>query len=211
MKGFGTSSEPPELISMDRSTATFRMKKFAALVDVPTGTDYRTVTMDFKKAEIALQSSALSSVVTADFSPSTMKVVFPDSFSREFMDAEVLPALSHIVIDPAKAAAAGVTPSPSGAIKIISSPEGVQVSIDGNYVGTAPGIFSDIPAGTHTLTFTRENYEPISREVTVTEGQTIQVSVFLAGLQPAPTQAPGFCGVLAALALVLCAIGWIRR
>ena len=36
--------------------------------------------MNFKKAEIALQNSALSSVVTADFSPAKVKITFPDNF-----------------------------------------------------------------------------------------------------------------------------------
>jgi len=211
MKGFGTSAEPPELISMDRSSATFRMKKFAALADVPTGTEYRTVTMNFKKAEIALQNSALSSVVTADFSPSTLKVTFPDSYNRGFVDADVLPALTHIVIDPAKAALVEQTPSTCGAIKIVSSPEGAQVSIDGDYVGTAPGTFSDIPAGPHTLKFSRDGYEPVSREITVTELETIQVSVFLAAVEPAPTQVPGFTLLPAGIALVLCFFMRLRK
>lgn len=55
LKGLSTSSDPPELISMDRSSATIRMKKFADTSDVPTGTEYRTASMNFKKAEIALQ------------------------------------------------------------------------------------------------------------------------------------------------------------
>jgi hypothetical protein len=214
LKGLSTSSEPPELITMDRSSATIRMKQFASVADVPTGTEYRTVTMNFKKAEIALQSSALSSVVTADFTPSTITITFPDSYNRQFMDADVLPSITHIVIDPVKAAAAAAsavqTQPTGGAIKALSSPEGITVSIDGNYVGTAPSTFSDIPAGQHTLTFAKENYEPVSKEVTVTEGQTIQVTVFLSPVPPTP-QAPGFAGILAGIALALCVFVRIRK
>jgi hypothetical protein len=202
LKGLGTSSEPPELIAMDRSSATIRMKQFAALADVPAGTEYRTVTMDFKKAEIALQQSAISSVVSADFSPDLITVTFPDRFSRQFNDAHILPSLTHIVVDPAKAAAAGPVHPDGGAIRVLSSPEGIQVSIDGNYAGTAPGTFADLPAGEHRLEFSKEGYESIARTVTVTEGQPVQVSVFLAYIPPTPTQTPGFFGItgLAALA-----------
>lgn len=213
LKGLSTSSEPPELIAMDRSSATIRMKQFASRSDVPTGTEYRTVTMNFKKAEIALQSSALSSVVTADFSPATITITFPDSYNRQFTDADILPSLTHIVIDPVKAAAAGAgqTPATNGAIKVISSPEGAQIMMDGTYVGTAPATFSDIPAGPHTLSFSKENHEPVSKEVTVTGGQTIQVTVFLSYIPPTPKQAPGFAGVLAGIALGLCVIVRMRK
>jgi len=211
LKGLSTSSEPPELISMDRSTATIRMKKFADTTDVPTGTEYRTASMNFKKAEIALQQSALSNVVTADFSPATIKLTFPDTYSRQFDDADVLPALTHTVIDPVKAAAVSQTPSTNGAVKVTSSPAGVQVSLDGQYVGTAPATFPDIPAGTHTLAFTKDQYAPVSKTVNVTAGQTILVSVFLAYVEPTPTaSAPGFAGILAAGALVLAACVMMR-
>src|SRR5512136_1043607 len=79
-KGLTTSTEPPELKSMDRSSAVLLMKKFADTLDVATGTEYRTATMDFKKAEVALQNSALGGVVTADFSPEKIVLTFPDSY-----------------------------------------------------------------------------------------------------------------------------------
>ena len=224
LKGLSTSSEPPELISMDRSSATIRMKKFADTSDVPTGTEYRTASMNFKKAEIALQNSALSSVVTADFSPSVIKVSFPDSFSRSFDNVDVLPSVIHIIIDPAKAARAAANasapntaPNPvpttvtTGAIKVISSPVGVNVAIDGKEAGPAPGTFTDIPEGSHTLTFTKENYATTSKTVSVKAGQTIQVSVFLAYIEPTTKPAPGFACIVALTALALCALGMRTR
>lgn len=213
LKGLGTSSEPPELITMDRSSATIRLKQFASLFDVPTGTEYRTVSMDFKKAEIALQQSAVNSVVSADFSPAVITVTFPDTYNRRFTDADTLPSLTHIVIDQAKAASAVQTPTTNGAIKVVSTPEGARVDIDGNFVGTAPATFTDIPAGSHTLRFSMDNYESVEKTVTVKEGQTIQISVFLAIIQPTPTQAPGFAGMsaLAGIALLLVVMAVRRR
>ena len=214
LKGLSTSSEPPELIAMDRSSATIRMKKYADTSDVPTGTEYRTASVNFKKAEIALQQSALSSVVTADFSPDSIKVTFPDKYERTFSSSDVLPSITHVVIDPKKAAAAAAsaTPSTNGAIKILSSPDGVQVSLDGQVIGTAPDTFADIPAGTHTLQFSKDNYQPVSKTLTVTAGQTVQVSVFLSYQGPTPTQqAPGYGLLLAAGALGICLLLRMRR
>jgi hypothetical protein len=160
--------------------------------------------MNFKKAEIAVKESALSSVVSADFSPATAKVTFADNYNRQFENSDVLPSITHIIIDPAKAAAVPQTPATGGAIKVVSSPAGVQVAIDGSPAGTAPYTFTDIPAGPHTLTFSKENYQSVSKTVTVKTGQTIQVSAFLAYVEPVATQSPGFVGIAAALAFVLC-------
>lgn len=215
LKGLGTSSEPPELVSMDRSTATLRMKKFAATSDVPTGTEYRTVSMNFNKAQIALDNSALSSVVTADFSPATMKVRFPDAYERTFVDSEVLPSITHIIVDPEKAAANSVTAGPTvpptdGMVRIISQPDGVSVAIDGEYKGNAPDTFMGIPPGLHQFTFSREHYQPVSREIDVQAGQTVQVSVHLAPDESSSAKAPGFIGILAVLALVFCITTRVR-
>jgi hypothetical protein len=211
LKGMSTSSNPPELISMDRSSATIRMKNFADISDVPTGTEYRTASMDFKKGEIALQNSGLSSVITADFSPTTVVVRFPDSYSREFSNSDKLPAISHTVIDPTKHPVASNTTGPgyeaqsvNGAVRIVSTPAGVEVSIDGQDRGTAPATFTDISAGQHTFQFTRNNYVPVSRTVTVKAGQTIQMSVFLSYIEPTPKPSPGFAGILAFGAIAVC-------
>jgi hypothetical protein len=226
LKGMGTSSDPPQLISMDRSTAVIRMKKFAEMKDVPTGTEYTTASMNFKKAQIALQNSALSSVVSADFSPAKIVVTFPDKFSRQFSNSDVLPSITHTIVDPSKKAAADAaaaaaatnatspvtTPRPTtGTIKVVSSPADVMVSLDGELMGTAPDTFAEIAPGRHTLQFTKENYAPASKTVNVTAGQTVQVSVFLAYIEPVPTQSPGFTGILAGLALGIGALVGMRR
>ena len=75
-KGLTTNSKPPVLLSMHKSGATMLLKKFADTRDVEQGTEYRTPQMNFLKAEIALKNSALSSVVTADFSPSEITITF---------------------------------------------------------------------------------------------------------------------------------------
>jgi len=213
-KGLTTSSEPPVLLSMDKSGATMLLKKFADTRDVEQGTEYRTASMDFKKAEIALKNSALSSAVTADFSPSKITITFPDAYTKEFENSAVLPSLTHIVIDPLKPATA--IPSPKmGSINVTASPDIVQVSIDGTYTGDSPQTFSDIPAGTHTFLFQKEGFQPVTKNVTVVEGRTTSVFVILQyTAQPAKAPAgflplPGFGLVIACLAIGSCVI--VRR
>ena len=210
--GLAGSTGSTELISMDRSSATLLMKNFASANDVATGTEYQTGTMDFKKAETALKNSAVSSVITADFSPSEVTVTFPDGYARSFSNVDSLPSLTHTVIDPAKAAAA-LASATTGTINVSASPIGAEVWIDGTYVGNAPSTFSDIAAGTHTLRFQKDNYAPVTKMVTVTAGKTLQVSVFLAYIPPttASPSLPGFGSILAGTALAGCIFMWSSR
>ncbi len=177
-KGLTTSSEPPELISMNKTGTTMLLKKFAVTRDVEQGTEYSTASMDFQKAEIALKDSAISNVVSADFSPAKITVTFPDKYTREFADTAVLPSLTHIVINPSGQSGT-IIPDNKGSINITASPEIVQVSIDGTYTGDSPQIFSDILSGTHTIQFQKDGFQPVTKNITVVDGRTTNVFVFL--------------------------------
>lgn len=209
-KGLTTSSEPPVLLSMDKSGATMLLKKFADTRDVKQGTEYRTASMNFQKAEIALKNSALNSVVTADFSPDKITITFPDAFTKKFENSAVLPSITHIVIDPSRPAPT-TTPDKTGTVNVTASPAVVQVSVDGSYTGDSPRTFSDIPAGTHTFLFQKEGFQPVTKTVTVVEGRTTNIFVFLQyTTQPVPSPTgllplPGFDLVVACLAIVSCA------
>lgn len=102
--GLSTSDEPPDVIAFDKSAATLLMKRFALVSDTDTGTEYITGYMNFSKAEEALKSSAVSSVISADFTPQKTTVIFPDGYKQEYTDSAVLPSIRHTVTDPAKQA-----------------------------------------------------------------------------------------------------------
>jgi hypothetical protein len=214
IKGLTTSSDPLVLLSMDKSGATMLLKNFADTRDVAQGTEYRTASMNFQKAEIALKNSAVSSVITADFSPSKITVTFPDAYTKKFENSAVLPSITHIVIDPLKPSVAA-TPAKTGTINVTATPAIVQVSIDGSYAGDSPQSFSDIPAGMHTLMFQKEGFQSVTKNVTVVEGRTTTVFVFLQyTVQPTTAPAsslptPGFGLVIACLAIGSCVI--VRR
>ena len=217
-KGLTTSTEPPELLSMDRSSAVLLMKKFADTSDVPTGTEYRTATMDFKKAEIALQNSALSSAVSADFSPDTVTLTFPDSYKREFSNVDVLPAVFHTVIDPSKtprttapggtAAQPGVTAPPEmrGSISVTSTPPNVKVSLDSGYIGEAPADFPEISPGVHSVEFSKDGFESVRKNVTVIAGKTTNVLVVLKYIPPVTTEDTSSSSDLIWLVLIIALI-----
>jgi len=213
VKGLATSSDPPVILSFDKSGARILLKNFAVKNDVPTGTEYLTAPMDFHRAEIALKNSALSSVVSADFSPQRMVVTFPDGYSREFMDFSGLPALRHTIIDPTKPALATSEPL-SGTISVNSSPLHARVFIDTAYAGDAPSTFSGITPGQHQISLEMDGYVPYTGTVTVTAGNTTTVNAVLSyvpPLTPKKSSMPGFGWVCAGIAVVGCGIVFWRR
>jgi hypothetical protein len=210
-KGLTTRSEPPVLLSMDRSGATMLLKKFADTRDVEQGTEYRTASMNFQTAESALKNSALGSVVAADFSPATITIRFPDAYTQQFENATVLPSLTHIVNDHSIPAAAAPADT-AGTINLTASPEIVQVSVDGIYKGETPQVISGIPEGMHTILARRDGFLPVTKNVTVVGGMITHVFVFLEHtvqpttepLQPVPSGGrplPGFGVITVCLAI----------
>ncbi len=214
VKGLATSSDPPEVLSFSKSEADLYLKNFAIVTDVPTGTEYQTASMDFKKAQIALQNSAVSTVISADFSPKVTTVTFPDGYSRQLTSSSVLPSLDHTVIDPSKANAVPTSNTAAlGALNISSSPENVHVYIDTTYVGDTPGTFSQISPGRHVVMLEADGYVTLTTNVTINAGETTPLIEDL-DFAPTPTKkanAPDSGTVIAVLALALCGMAALRR
>jgi len=210
VKGLATSSDPPEVLSFDKSGADLYLKNFAVTNDVPTGTEYQTASMDFKNAEKALENSSVSTVITADFSPKIITVTFPDGYSRQLTDSSVLPTLKHTVIDPTKAQ---VTQAMTGAIMVNSSPEHVRVYIDKIYAGESPGTFFEITPGRHEVMLEADGFVSLTKNVTVKAGETTMVLESLVYAEP-PTKkagAPDTGMVIGILALAGCGMAVLRR
>ena len=170
--------------------------------------------MNFSNAQAALQISAVSSVISADFSPKITTVTFPDGYSRQFLASSVLPSIDHIVVNPAQAGAA-LTSSVTapGSIQVNTSPEHTQVFIDSAYVGESPGVFSGLTPGDHHLTLEADGFLTLSKNVTVTSGQT---TLFVENLAYAATPtpqsaAPGAGIVIAFLSLTMCGVILLHR
>ncbi|MCX6690188.1 MAG: PEGA domain-containing protein [Methanoregula sp.] len=211
VKGLTSSSDPPQVLSFDRGSASLLLKNFAVKNVVPTGIEYQTASMDFKRAEIALKNSALSSVVSADFSPAKLVVKFPDGYTREFTDSSVLPSLKHIIIDPSKAGTSAGN-STSGSIAVTSSPAHARVILDGALAGETPSTLPEIAPGPHTVSLQMDGFLPYSRTVNVTAGNTTTVNAVLSYVTPTPTKpAPGFGWICTGIALAGCGIVFSRR
>ena len=66
-----------------------------------------------------------------------------------------------------------------GAIQVSTSPNGATVTLDHDETRTAPATFLNVDPGTHTIVATLEGYDPVSRTIQVSPGQTAQTSITL--------------------------------
>jgi hypothetical protein len=78
--------------------------------------------------------------------------------------------------------------SATGALQVISTPDGAAITIDGGPQGTTPNTISGLAAGSHTIKVTKSGYTDYQTPVTVTGGKTTQLTVTLvSGNGPSPT------------------------
>jgi len=67
-----------------------------------------------------------------------------------------------------------------GNLQIKSSLDDVQVAIDNEFAGTAPGLIRDIPRGTHKVEFSKHRYFPKQQEIEIKGlGQTQELTISL--------------------------------
>jgi len=80
-----------------------------------------------------------------------------------------------------------------GHLSVVSQLEDVQVLIDNEVAGTAPGLIRDIPKGTHKLEFLKHRYCPLQQEIDI-EGlgatQSVEISLVPAWGQMAFSSIP---------------------
>lgn len=98
-KGLTTDpANPPVLKSFSRSRIVLLMPSYASVETTENGTRYATAALNFSKAEIALKNSALNYLVSADFTPATVTIEFPDGHTEKLTDVAYLPSRSHKVV-----------------------------------------------------------------------------------------------------------------
>lgn len=76
-------------------------------------------------------------------------------------------------------APAGSTPDTTGQVFAYSTPSGANVYVDNIYKGITPVTLSDIPAGSHTITFKLIGYQDYSTVASISGGTVINVPATL--------------------------------
>src|SRR5262249_16050832 len=69
------------------------------------------------------------------------------------------------------------------ALSVLSEPAGAQILLDGKPPQTPPNIFTHVPFGSHQITATLDDFEPISQDLQVRKGMARAIP-----LQPKPSQ-----------------------
>lgn len=67
----------------------------------------------------------------------------------------------------------------NGSVRILSSPAGAEVYLDGEYRGTTPATITAVPAGNHSLEVRANGYDRWTSQVTVRAGSIANVSATL--------------------------------
>jgi LPXTG-motif cell wall-anchored protein len=70
-------------------------------------------------------------------------------------------------------------PGSYGTIIATSNPAGANVYLDGMDKGSSPATITNVSSGLHTVSFTKTGYTSASRSITMTAGQTMQITVDL--------------------------------
>jgi hypothetical protein len=73
-------------------------------------------------------------------------------------------------------------PPESGSVRILSSPSGAAIYLDGEYRGTTPATVTAVPAGSHALEIRENGYDRWTAPVTVTAGGILNVSAMLVAI-----------------------------
>jgi hypothetical protein len=70
-------------------------------------------------------------------------------------------------------------PQETGSVRILSSPPGAEIYLDGEYRGTTPATVTAVEAGNHTLEIRAEGYDRWLSPVIVSAGSPVNVSATL--------------------------------
>jgi PKD repeat protein len=96
------------------------------------------------------------------------------------------PPVMASTIPPTPVATPEITPEPTragttglGSLSVDTQPSGAQVFVDEVLKGTSPATIQDLPAGSHTVRFEREGYQPLTMTVTVPDRDTSTVATTL--------------------------------
>ncbi len=69
------------------------------------------------------------------------------------------------------------------ALSVQSEPAGASILLDGKPPQAPPNTFTHVPFGTHQLTATLDDYEPIKQDIQVRRGMTPQIRLQLKPIQ----------------------------
>lgn len=107
-------------------------------------------------------------------------------------------------------------PAEPEALMITTIPPGAVITVDGKNAGTSPATIPDLAPGNHTVSVTKDGYNPSVQQVAITPGLTGRLAVTLTPLSPLAAVLPlntpwPVAGTLLGLCAAVLALAYCRQ
>ncbi|PKL70590.1 MAG: hypothetical protein CVV30_04360 [Methanomicrobiales archaeon HGW-Methanomicrobiales-1] len=90
-----------EVTSVTGNSAQFQVENFASRAVNDGAVSLNTPSLSFKNADKVLKKYWFASFISPDFSPEITRVSFPDGYSEEFYNRDLIPSVHHTLVMPA--------------------------------------------------------------------------------------------------------------
>jgi hypothetical protein len=110
--------------------------------------------------------------ISKDWSAHAKEIRAAASSASTAPDAKLIPATTDHAVADAAAQPSSTEPGPATTAKleISSTPDGADIEIDGNYVGSTPSTVG-AAAGRHQISLKKSGFKPWERKITISTGQ----------------------------------------
>jgi len=192
--------------------------------------DYRTISVMLRKPSVTLDTAGMSGALTLITSPEganveiegtfrgrtplTLTSVEPGTYTITFSKAGFSRLSASARVEAGKTTEVTGTLLPfTGSLNITTIPPGALVRLDAADKGISPVMLSNLTAGNHTLTLSKEKYITAVQQVTVVNGSVAEIRVVLQsdstdGVSSLPATGTGLgviiTAVLAGLLATIC-------
>jgi len=119
-------------------------------------------------------------------SPLTLEGLEPGTYNMTFSHFGYIQRTLPVTVEAGRRVEVDVTLIPAmGSLSVNTSPGGSRLMLNGADAGISPVTLTNILAGNHTLTASKEGYAPVEQTVRVIAGQTVAADVVLVPAVPA--------------------------
>ncbi len=158
--------------------------------------DYRTISVTLRKPSVTLDTAGIPGALTLitlpegatveiegtfrGRTPLTLSSVEPGTYTITFSKAGFFPLSASARVEAGKTTEVTGTLMPfTGSLNITTIPPGALVRIDEADKGISPVMLSNLTAGNHTLTLSKEKFKTTVQQVTVVNGSVAEIRVLL--------------------------------
>jgi hypothetical protein len=165
------------------------------------GAGYRTISLTLRRPGISISPPVLPGAILLrsvpdgssvllngeyhGITPQTIENLEPGMYNVTFSHFGYVKQTLPVQVESGRTAEVDIILDPEkGSIAVNSNPPGAGLMLDGAKAGVAPMTLSDVAAGNHTITTSKEGYTTAEQPVRVIAGQTVRAEIVLAPQAP---------------------------